>query len=408
MRGVSQRGRLVYDEIRDDAHKPAQVEMAVRAVQKAYNTVERVTQRASGGSFSKFTGAVSKRWNADQDKADLAACEHDLQKALQLLVHSSVHSAERAQMSRFAEMDAKYEARHQDVMNSVGQLGRQFAAARPSSAGRFGTGPALRPSYAGQFAAARPALRPSSTGPGGGRRPARRPYPSHAGSGSMHEPFTLPDDMDLLPSRLEGPASGGGRFGTGPAVPAYPVYEGEGGQSFIGQPVMAPVSYVGPTTGYAVRQFPDGTYRGQLRAGVFHGSGSWSSNEGWNYTGQWQDGEKHEGTLIYPNGDKYAGQFKDDMRHGEGSYYTHRDGSHYTGQWFRNDKHGQGSFICSSNGAKYTGQFQYHKAHGEGTVTFPGGEKYTGLFQDNVSYAEGLFTSADGFTQMGAFEIHVD
>ena len=51
------------------------------------------------------------------------------------------------------------------------------------------------------------------------------------------------------------------------------------------------------------------------------------------YVGEFKDGVKHgQGTLTYANGDKYVGEFKNDMRHGQGTY-TFADGRAISGRW---------------------------------------------------------------------------
>ena len=64
-----------------------------------------------------------------------------------------------------------------------------------------------------------------------------------------------------------------------------------------------------------------------------------------------------QGTYIYPNGEKYRGDWKNGKYHGHGTF-TYPDGIMYVGKW-KNDKR-----------------------HGKGTETFPDGKKYEGEWKD--------------------------
>ena len=64
-----------------------------------------------------------------------------------------------------------------------------------------------------------------------------------------------------------------------------------------------------------------------------------------------------QGTILYPNGDIYVGQFKGGAPHGKG-----------TKTW--------------ANGTKYVGEFKDGKYHGQGTLTHPDGRKCVGKFKN--------------------------
>ena len=63
-----------------------------------------------------------------------------------------------------------------------------------------------------------------------------------------------------------------------------------------------------------------------------------------------------KGTLTFPNGDKYIGEFKDGKKHGKG-----------TSTW--------------DNGLKHVGEYKNGKRHGKGTQTFSDGEKWVGKYK---------------------------
>ena len=58
------------------------------------------------------------------------------------------------------------------------------------------------------------------------------------------------------------------------------------------------------------------------------------------YAGQWVNDIKHgDGTFKYADGDVYEGQFQEGKAHGRGKYASKQ--SSYEGEWQRDLKHGQ-------------------------------------------------------------------
>ena len=46
---------------------------------------------------------------------------------------------------------------------------------------------------------------------------------------------------------------------------------------------------------------------------------------------------------MYEAGEKYVGQWKDGMKHGQGIFYW-RNGARYEGSWKRDEHHGEGTY----------------------------------------------------------------
>ncbi len=82
------------------------------------------------------------------------------------------------------------------------------------------------------------------------------------------------------------------------------------------------------------------------------------------------------GTWVYPNGDKYAGNWVNKQIHGVGTYYY-------------------------ANGDVYKGDFKNNKLEGFGTCTFKNGDKYTGEYINNLPEGEGTYFFADKKVEKG-------
>jgi len=107
------------------------------------------------------------------------------------------------------------------------------------------------------------------------------------------------------------------------------------------------------------------------------------------------------GTASNKSGDKYVGEWRDNMLNGQGTE-TFADGTKYVGE-LRNGKHnGQGAFT-HANGDKYVGQFKDGKYEGQGTYTFTSGEKYVGQHKENNRHGQGTYTFTSGKKYVGEF-----
>lgn len=98
------------------------------------------------------------------------------------------------------------------------------------------------------------------------------------------------------------------------------------------------------------------TSTGCISGNCTNGTGTMIYPDGSSYGGEWKDGKKHgKGTLMYKHYDSYNGEFKDDQRHGKGIYYWN-DGRIYDGQWYNDFQNGFGSFTWK--GGKYVGEWR--------------------------------------------------
>lgn len=95
----------------------------------------------------------------------------------------------------------------------------------------------------------------------------------------------------------------------------------------------------GKANGGGVGIWPSGSiYRGQWKDNLRHGEGTfkWADDE--KYEGEYVEG-KREGYGVYhwPSGERYEGNWKNDRRNGEGTLYDKNNNISYEGEW-KNDK----------------------------------------------------------------------
>ena len=63
--------------------------------------------------------------------------------------------------------------------------------------------------------------------------------------------------------------------------------------------------------------------------------------------------------MVYKNGDKYVGSWKNDQFHGNGIFYVTSFKAKYSGTWVNNKLHGQGVM-------EMEGQLQYKMEYNHG------------------------------------------
>ena len=109
--------------------------------------------------------------------------------------------------------------------------------------------------------------------------------------------------------------------------------------------------------------------------------GLWSASNWNNCTGTyvWKSGKY--------KGDKYLGEHKDGLAHGQGTYFFSK-GDKYVGDWKSNKRHGQGSYTWGPRskwaGDKYVGEYKDGKRTGEGLVFFANGQIQEGIFNEQL------------------------
>mmetsp|Transcript_84725 Transcript_84725/g.165791 ORF Transcript_84725/g.165791 Transcript_84725/m.165791 type:complete len:375 (-) Transcript_84725:88-1212(-) len=142
-------------------------------------------------------------------------------------------------------------------------------------------------------------------------------------------------------------------------------------------------------------------YSGQWRGQVRHGQGVLERrSEGIRYEGAFVDGQAHgRGVFVGSDGSTYDGEWERDHMHGYGKYVD-VDGSVYEGEWVQDQKSGRG-IEWHSDGARYEGEFWMGGKHGAGIYRSGTGVEYEGQYAHDKMDGEGRYTFADGRSYSG-------
>ncbi|NJK38686.1 MAG: MORN motif-containing protein [Oscillatoriales cyanobacterium SM2_3_0] len=151
-------------------------------------------------------------------------------------------------------------------------------------------------------------------------------------------------------------------------------------------------------------------YEGQFRNGLPNGQGVFIFKNDARVVGVFKDGNISQGTVIFPDGNRYVGQFeivelgsgsRSSQPSGDGEFiYT--NGDRFKGSFFAGGPLGSGVFT-RSNGARCQGQFFNQALDGRGNCTFPNGFRYEGEFRGGVPHGQGVIIDTSGKRFPGTF-----
>jgi hypothetical protein len=134
---------------------------------------------------------------------------------------------------------------------------------------------------------------------------------------------------------------------------------------------------------YSVKLYNNGKYVGEFKNDVRHGQGTYTVPNESVFSGEFKNDKVNgQGTINYFDGTKYVGQFKDDFFNGQGTYIE-PDGKKYVGEFKDGLKHGKGTTYLVSGG-KFVGEFKNNKADGKATLTAPDGSTHILEFKNGV------------------------
>ena len=113
-------------------------------------------------------------------------------------------------------------------------------------------------------------------------------------------------------------------------------------------------------------------------------------------------GKNGKMSITYDNGDKYEGDFVDNVKEGKGVYY-YINGDKYEGEFFEDEKDGYGVYYYK-NGEKYEGEFKDNKKNGHGIYYYLEGDRYEGEFKDGFADGRGTYYYNDGEKYVGDYK----
>jgi len=131
------------------------------------------------------------------------------------------------------------------------------------------------------------------------------------------------------------------------------------------------------------------------------GSRTGERSKGASYHGEWSGDKKSGyGVQVYPNGEKYEGQFGQGLRNGEGTLWVPvgkalKLRKNYVGGWKDDKQHGKGTCFFK-NGELFQGFWDNGKMHGAGTLRYGNGDMYIGEWHDGLRSGQGTLNRANG------------
>lgn len=122
---------------------------------------------------------------------------------------------------------------------------------------------------------------------------------------------------------------------------------------------------------------------------------------------RWEDLEKKtqknglRHTFYSPNGDKYTGEWRDNLRHGRGAQVWMRARMMYNGEWKMNKRDGFGAVYKMQPSTQkyllvYTGNWKNDKKEGIGTFIYSSSAQYDGEWAENKRSGWGRMAHEDG------------
>ncbi|OMJ73566.1 hypothetical protein SteCoe_27731 [Stentor coeruleus] len=140
----------------------------------------------------------------------------------------------------------------------------------------------------------------------------------------------------------------------------------------------------------------NGRYEGDFIDSQEHGRGKFYYNTGEKYKGSWDKGQKSGlGFFQYSNHHiEYYGYWTNDMRNGQGVQYY--EDAKYVGNFKNNLRHGNGDYIWKNEWV-YKGQWDEGKCSGMGKIYKPGGILFfDGFFNNFMRTGKGIQYNNNG------------
>ncbi len=153
--------------------------------------------------------------------------------------------------------------------------------------------------------------------------------------------------------------------------------------------------------GYGTYLYPNGNrYIGDFNEGKPNGKGILYCANGNKYIGHWQDNmQQGEGKFTFNEGHEYFGQFQRSQFHGKGKM-RYANGDVYAGDWLANTPEGLGTYAFHT-GDRYEGQFREGRFNGSGSMFYKNGSRFMGGWLDNTKHGKGTFYDENGAAVTG-------
>ena len=150
--------------------------------------------------------------------------------------------------------------------------------------------------------------------------------------------------------------------------------------------------------------YANGTkYEGTFKNDYHDGYGKLMQSNGEIYEGEWKKGKINgKGMRIHSNGNKYIGNYVNNVRNGNG-HLIFVNGESYNGNFINGKANGIGIFKFK-NGNIYEGEFKDNLIMGKGTLTLKNGDKYIGIFTNGLINGKGTFINNNGEKYIGDFQ----
>jgi len=176
----------------------------------------------------------------------------------------------------------------------------------------------------------------------------------------------------------------------------YRVVQLAGNQRYEGQD---PSVIMGTRLG--VQIFPNGDrYKGEYRNGRPDGVGVWTHGRG-RYEGEWRADTRIAGVDIFASGERREGEYRNDRWEGLG-VYQFAGGDRYEGEYRNSTGNGFGVRIYA-NGERYEGQISEGAADGAGVYVLLRNNRYEGAMRKGQASGFGVYLAAAGERYEGAY-----
>ena len=148
--------------------------------------------------------------------------------------------------------------------------------------------------------------------------------------------------------------------------------------------------------GKGIMEYENGDkYDGEWVNDIKEGNGIMKYNNGDLYVGEWANDMKiGNGIMKYENGDKYDGEWANDIKEGKGKM-KYENGDKYDGDWINDKKEGKGE-MKYENGDKYIGDWINDKKEGNGKMEYENGDKYIGEWINDKKEGNGRMEYING------------